>query len=263
MAIDPTLRPDGTFDGRVALVTGGSSGIGAATARILASRGASVAINYQNNAARAQQLVDELSAWGTKATAFRADVTDQEECQGLVQDVQAALGPLDVLILNAPGFTGADLRRRPALQSTYPDLEKVVSGQVKAFFHPLSQALPGMTERGRGSIVAVGAAASRRPNPGFLALAMAKAAVEAGVKTVAREVGGSGVRVNGVGPGLILSPNGEAVPEAARQANAQRSALGRNGLPVDVAEVIAFLASDRSSYLTGSYLLVDGGTTML
>jgi 3-oxoacyl-[acyl-carrier protein] reductase len=251
------------FAGKVALVTGASSGIGAATARLLASRGAAVAVNYHRSEERAKELVEEILSAGGRAIAVHADVTDEQQVRALVQETEKRLGPLDVLVLNAAGVGSDEARIAPAVELEWDDIAFVSERQLKAVFHPVKAALPGLTGRGSGAVVMVGAALARRQAPGFLAVALAKAAVEAAVKTLAREVGPQGVRVNGVGPNLILSPIGERMPEGARRAAAERAALRRNGRPEDVAEVIAFLASDQASYLTGEYMLVDGGTAMI
>jgi 3-oxoacyl-[acyl-carrier protein] reductase len=256
-----TESPD--FQDRVALVTGASSGIGAATAKLLAARGARVVVNYHRGTDRAEQVAQEIRERGGEAVALAGDITDPEAVAALVAETENHYGAVDVLVANAAGISGRDLRLAPAAELEFADVDRVVGGQLRAFFHPVKAVLGGMLARGEGSIVAVGAAASRRPSPGFLSLAMAKATVEVAVKALAREVGPKGVRVNGVGPGLILSGIAEHIPEAVRADNAQRAAIRRNGLPEDVAETIVFLASARASYLTGTYVLLDGGIAML
>ncbi|MFD5708998.1 SDR family NAD(P)-dependent oxidoreductase [Streptomyces pharetrae] len=253
---------EGEFGGRVALVTGASRGIGAATARLLAARGARVAVNYHRSADRAQEVVDSIRRRGGHAIPVRADVTDPGQVRDLVAGVTAELGPVDVLVLNAAGLGAHEARIAPATELDWADLERVVTQQLKAFFLTARAVLPGMTERGAGSIVAVGAALARRPAPRFLPLAVAKAGVAAAVRTLALEAGPAGVRVNAVEPGLILTELAAHIPEPQRRAAADRAAVRRNGTPEDVAELIAFAASPRASYLTGGCLLADGGTAL-
>ncbi|MDD9376593.1 SDR family oxidoreductase [Streptomyces sp. ZAF1911] len=254
--------PAPEFAGRVALVTGAGRGIGAATARILAARGARVAVNYHKSADRAQELVDAIRRRGGEAVALQADVTDPGQVTALVAGVRAELGPVDVLVLNAAGLDAHEARIAPATELAWEDLEHVVTRQLKALFLTAHAVLPDMIARGAGSVVAVGAALARRPAPRFLPLSVAKAGVEAAVRTLALEVGPHGVRVNAVEPNLTLTELARHIPEEARRAAAERSALRRNGTPEDIAEVIAFLASERAAYLTGSCLVADGGTAL-
>ncbi|MFD9432715.1 SDR family NAD(P)-dependent oxidoreductase [Streptomyces sp. NPDC060002] len=250
------------FAGRVALVTGAGRGIGAATARILAARGARVAVNYHKSEDRAREVVDSIRQRGGEATAVQGDVTDPDQVTALVEAASAELGPIDVLVLNAAGLGAHEARIAPATNLTWEDLEHVVTQQLKALFLTTQAVLPGMVARGGGSVVAVGAALARRPAPRFLPLTVAKAGVEAAVRTLALEVGPHGVRVNAVEPNLILTELARFIPEEQRRAAAERAALRRNGTPEDIAEVISFLASQRSSYLTGSCLVADGGTAL-
>jgi 3-oxoacyl-[acyl-carrier protein] reductase len=248
------------FEGNVALVTGASSGIGAATARLLAARGARVAVNYHKGAQRAQDVVDSIRQAGGHAVALQADVTDPGQAGSLADATVAELGPVDVLVLNAAGLGAHEAPIAPMAELTWEGLERVVTQQLKALFLTTQVVVPRMIARGGGSVVAVGAALARRPAARFLPLAVAKAGVEAAVRTLALEVGPQGVRVNAVEPNLILTELARHIPEAQRKAAAERAAVRRNGTPEDVAEVIAFVASERASYLTGSCLLADGGT---
>jgi 3-oxoacyl-[acyl-carrier protein] reductase len=258
----PELTAPG-FHGQVALVTGASSGIGAATARLLAQRGASVAVNYRQGENRANDLVGEFRARGAEAIAIAGDVTDSYEVHVMVDEVEARLGPIDVLVLNATGLYESDIRIATLVNTSPYYVEWVVQRQIRAVLNPIHSVLPGMLARQSGSIVAVGAALSRTPTPGFLSIAMAKATVEVAVRTLAKEVAPFGVRVNAVAPGVIRGHDNGELPVAAQEANAQGTMIQRPGRPQDVAEAIAFLASGQAGYFTGTYLYAERGPERL
>jgi len=265
-AQDTTVPPagqPGAFTGKVALVTGGSDGIGAAAARRLAAAGAKVAVNYHSDRGKAEALVRALTDSGAHAVTAPADVTDPQATAAAVADVTAALGPIDILVASASGLYVHDVPVVPFEQVTWETTERTVLRRLRSLAFPLQAVLPGMYERGTGSVVVVGSSLSRVPAAGMVPISMAHAAADAGIRALAREAGRHGVRINAVAPNFILTPANKVLPEEFKTMVAQRSAVGRNGLAEDVAEAIAFLASDAASYLTGTYLIADGGTAML
>lgn len=246
------------LSGRVALVTGASRGIGAATARLLARQGARVAVNYNRSPRPAQALVDEIAAHGGKAIAVKADVTDLMEVGYMVEQVEAELGAIDTLVLNA----GMNVHVAPFLGYPWEAVEAKVSGELKAVFHLTQAVLPSMVERRSGCIVAVSSTLSRRPGDGFSAHSASKSAVDALMKSMALELGPAGIRVNVVAPGLTLTDATAFLPDQAKQAVAGMTPLRRNGEPDDVAGAILFLVSDQARHVTGAYVPVDGGTLL-
>lgn len=249
----------GLLEGKVALVTGASRGIGFATALLLAEHGAKVAINYRDSEEQARKLQELIEEQGGTAEVFRADVTHAADVTELVAAVHRRFERVDVLVANAH----INFRHRPFVEYEWSDLERKVSDELKAIFYPCRAVAPEMLRRNSGSIVAVSSSLSKRSNEGFLAQSTAKAAVDAFVRALASELGPSGVRVNTVAPGLTLTDAATPMPTGNKTWIASQCPLRRNGVPEDTAGAVLFLASDLSRFMTGTYVPVDGGFTML
>jgi 3-oxoacyl-[acyl-carrier protein] reductase len=247
--------------GKVALITGASSGIGAATASVFADLGAHVAIGYHLNQDAAERLGEKIKSAGGKAIAVRADVRLAGDIHSLVTRVTDELGAIDILVNNA----GSPIGRQAVLEITDRDWEEVMNLNLKSAML-CSQAVAGaMIERRAGAIVNVVSIAGRTGGGrGAGAYAVAKGGLITFTKTLAKELAPHGVRVNAISPGLIDTPFHEAylTPEMIRE-TAKSIPLARFGTPLECAKVIAFLASDAASYLVGETIEVNGGKLML
>lgn len=241
---------------KVALVTGGSRGIGAATAHALANEGAHVAISYSSSSQAAEAIVKELQAKGVKAKAFKADQAEPTQVQQLVQTVVKEFGKLDILVNNAGVFVTGDILD----PSNQKELERQRAINVDGVVVAVRAAVPFMVEGGRiinvGSIVATHVPYAAR---GVADYAGTKGAIAAYTRSWARDLGPKKITVNIVQPGPIAT---EMNPDQGPAAEMFKSlvALGRYGKPEEVAAVIAFLASPAASYITGATIDVDGGT---
>ena len=244
--------------GRVALVTGSSRGIGAATARLLASEGASVCVNYRSSEAAAAAVVEEIRAQGGRAVAVRADVTERDEVDHLVRFAERHLGPDDVLV----AIAGMGVHLAPFLAYPWEEFEAKLLGETRAVFFVAQAVARGMAARKSGAIVVVSSGLSRHPGDGFCAHSAAKSALDGLVRALAHELGPDGIRVNTVAPGLTLTDATAFLPEVARARTAAGSCLKRNALPEDVAGAILALVADTGRHVTGVYLPVDGGVVM-
>jgi 3-oxoacyl-[acyl-carrier protein] reductase len=246
--------------GKVAVVTGGSGGIGAATCRLLAANGARVAVNGRDQA-RIDTVVEAIRAAGGQAIGVAGDCTDLAAVDGIRQRVEQDLGPAEVLA----AFVGGG-RAQPGPVADVPeeDWRSTVDGSLTATFLTLKSFLPGMIERGRGAIVTMASSAARLPGLGAPApYVAAKAGVVMLTRQIASEVGRHGIRVNCLAPHTILTEQIQRrAPEEWRQKMAAAIPLGRLGTPEDVALAALFLASDSASWLTGVTLDVAGGYVM-
>ena len=244
--------------GRVALVTGASSGIGAATAATLAELGARVAIGYNRNASGAEATRDRILAAGRTAIAVRADVRRADEVKRLVGQAASELGPIDILVNNA----GSLVARRGIRDVSEEYLDEIFALNLKSAVLASQAVAPSMIER--GAIVNVVSIASHTGGgPGAGVYASAKAALTASTKSLARELAPHGIRVNAVSPGVIDTPFHEvfSTPEMMKTFVGMIP-LGRVGTSQECANVIAFLASDASSYIVGETIEVNGGQLM-
>ena len=245
---------------KVAVVTGGSGGIGAATCRLLAANGAKVAVNGRDQS-RIDAVVDGIRTAGGEAVGVAADCTDLGAVEHLRQQVEQAFGPAEVL---AAFVGGGRARPGPVAEVPEEDCRSTVDGSLTATFLTLKSFLPGMLQRGRGAILTMASSAARLPGLGAPAPYMAaKAGVVMLTRQVASEAGPHGVRANCVAPHTILTEQVERVaPQEWRERMAAAIPLGRLGTPEDVALAAVFLASDSASWLTGVTLDVAGGFVM-
>src|ERR1700759_220605 len=238
---------------KVALVTGGSRGIGAAIAKRLAADGASVALTYTKGADAAAAVVKAIEGAGGKAVAIQADAADANAVKNAVEKAVAALGKLDVLVNNAG--TGIP---KPFEEATLEELDRVIDVNIRGVFVATQAALKHMNDGGR--IIMIGSCVGERlMTPGLVPYSATKGAVKMFTQGLSREVGSRGITVNNVQPGPIdtdLNPaTGDwAVPQKAA------TALNRYGTVDEVAALVAFVAGPESSYITGANLTVDGGT---
>jgi 3-oxoacyl-[acyl-carrier protein] reductase len=244
------------LEGKIALVTGASRGIGAAIALRLASEGATVVVNYSGSREAALGVVDAIEAAGGRASAVQADVTDPAACTALVEAVVEEHGTIDILVNNA-GITRDGL----LVRMSDDDWDAVISTNLTGVFSVTRAAAKHMMKARCGSIVNVASVVGIAGNAGQVNYAAAKAGVIGLTKSVARELAGRKVRCNAVAPGFIETDMTAALTEGQRDAVASSIAMGRFGSGSDVAAAVAFLASDDAGYITGQTLAVDGGMT--
>ena len=245
------------LDGKCALVTGASRGIGRAVSLKLASEGAKVALNFAGNEAAANEVRQEIEAMGGQAILVKADVADEAAVQDMVQKTADAFGRIDILVNNA-GITRDGLLARMKEE----DWDAVLSTNLKGVFLTTKAVAKLMMKQRAGRIVNMASVVGVSGNAGQANYSAAKAGVIGFTKTIARELASRGVTANAVAPGFIATDMTSVLSDKAKEAALTGIPLGRMGTPEDVAAAVLFLVSDQSSYITGQVLHVDGGMVM-
>ena len=243
-----------TMNESVALVTGGSRGIGRAICLELARQGAAVAVNYAGNEQAAQETVEACRALGVQAEAFQADVSDPAACESLIAQVKERFGRLDILVNNA-GVT-----RDGLLMTAKPeDFDKVLDTNLKGAYFCMKAAAKVMMRQRYGRIVNLSSVVGLRGNPGQTGYAASKAGVLGLTKAAAKELASRNITVNAVAPGFIETDMTAVLPEKAKTAMLSTIPMAAPGQPEDVARAAVFFARPESAYITGQVLCVDGG----
>jgi len=240
--------------GRVALVTGGSRGIGRAIAHRLGATGHRVAVNFVSRGDAADEAVAAITAVGGTAQAFAGDVGDADSVASLFAAVEAAFGPVEVLVNNA-GITADDLLLRMKPEAW----DAVIQTNLSSAYLTTRAALRAMVKARWGRIISITSVAGIAGNPGQANYSAAKAGLIGFTKSVAKEVGSRGITVNAVAPGFIETEMTEALGEGVRDRVLPSISVGRFGSPAEIASAVGYLASDDASYITGQVLVVDGG----
>jgi 3-oxoacyl-[acyl-carrier protein] reductase len=247
-----------TLEGRTALVTGGSRGIGRAVSSLLARLGAGVGVNYVRDETAARAVVAEIEANGGRARAVQADLSQPDGAERAISETVAAFGALDILVVNH------GIWKRAAIESMTPaEWRETLQVNLDGAYAACHHAARVMTPRGSGAIVLIASTAGQRGEAFYSHYAASKGALIALTKSLAAELGPKGVRVNAVAPGWVLTDMTRAALEGEGAAEALRSVpLARPGTPAEIAGPVAFLASDLASFVFGEVLSANGGAVM-
>jgi 3-oxoacyl-[acyl-carrier protein] reductase len=250
----------GELEGRVALVTGSSRGIGSAIARLFAAEGAAVVVQGRDSAA-ATSVIEEIRRDGGRGLSALCDLTVYDEIEAMREHVEAELGPTDILVANAGGNP---VPPGPVEDLTEAEWRKSVDANLTATFLTVKAFLPSMKERGRGAIVMMSSAAARRPTvQSPVAYAAAKAGIELLTKSLALQAGPAGIRVNCIAPETILTERNERqIPDAIKEQLRLTHPIQRLGTPDDVAQAALYLVSDRAGLTSGVTIDVAGGSVL-
>ncbi len=247
-----------SLEGRVAIVTGSSRGIGRTIAKELALRGAAVVVNYHKSATAADEVVTEIRSAGGLAQALQADVSDFKAAQGLIKFAIDTFEGLDILVNNA-GIT----RDKLIMMMTEEDWDVVQATNLKSTFNCSKPAVRYMMRKRYGRIINITSVAGQMGNPGQTNYSASKAGQIGFTKALAREIGSRKITVNAIAAGYVETDIWAGVPEEAREAILSMIPLERKGETQEIADAVAFLASEQASYITGQVIGIDGGMTMM
>ena len=245
------------FTGKVALVTGSGRGIGKAIAMKLAENGATLVINDVGDSAPAEQTVAEIKNLNRQATVVMADVSSSTEVTKMIETAIATYGKIDILVNNA-GIT----RDQLTMKMTDEEWDKVLAIDLKSVFLCTRAVLRPMLKQRSGRIISMSSVVGIIGNAGQANYAAAKAGIIGFTRTIAKEVASRGITVNAIAPGFIDTPMTQALPAERKQALMNSIPLGCLGTPRDIAETVAFLASEEARYITGQVITVDGGISL-
>lgn len=242
------------LNGKNAIVTGASRGIGRAIALKLAELGANVVVNYRNNASSVEEVVGAIEGKGVKALAVQGDVSNFEDAKKIVDEAQESFGSIDILVNNA-GITKDALLMRMKEE----DFDKVINVNLKGVFNCTKHVVPIMMKQRSGRIINISSVVGLAGNAGQANYAAAKAGIIGFTKSVAKEIASRGVTVNAIAPGYVQTDMTEVLSDKIKKEIKSNIPLKRLGTPEDIANTAAFLASDIASYITGQVISVDGG----
>lgn len=243
--------------GKVALITGASRGIGREIALTLAGYGATVIVNYMGSEEKARQVVEEIIQNGGSAEAVQCSVADYEACGRMITDMTGKYGHIDILVNNA-GITRDNL----VMRISEADFDDVLQTNLKGTFNTIKHMYRPFLKQKSGRIINMASVSGLLGNAGQANYAASKAGVVGLTKSVARELASRGITVNAVAPGYIDTDMTQAMSDSAKEAVMNQIPLKRAGTPKDIAETVAFLSSEKASYITGQVISVDGGMYM-
>ena len=242
------------LEGKIALVTGAAKGIGRAIALALAADGATVIVNYNGSAQKAEAVVDEIKALGKDSEAYQCNVANTADVDAMIKDVIKRYGSLDILVNNA-GITRDNL----IMKMSEEDFDAVMEANLKGCFNTFKAVSRQMLKQRAGRIINITSVSGILGNAGQANYAASKAGIIGLTKTMARELASRGITVNGIAPGFVDTEMTQVLSDEVKEAATKQIPLGHFGKPEDIANMAAYLASEKAAYITGQIISVDGG----